>query len=259
MIKLLTFIFFVSSAFAGPKSLEVWYISNKKSSGLFQILNRPTFIYRPLTAELQCQEMGDYCFDPQFGLYKKEDVFSDTSGEEVEKKAVPGIPSGKSFDRDLINCDPTNYFDIFCGKAKKENPQKKAKLEIWVDISSSMREFDPTDKSGSCYRKSLIQTLDKSCEFNSQMTVMGFDTSIKQLGSPDSLCMNVGLNDYKRLIDWIERSEAEKLVVITDVYELHKDFAVFLEKNHAVQKGDKDPLSAAQMMDLVSYLSNMCK
>ncbi|MFL5809866.1 MAG: hypothetical protein ACJ749_10120 [Flavisolibacter sp.] len=231
------------SAFAAPKEIEVWFISNAKVTLLNELLNRPQYIYRAPTAELQCQQMGDYCFDPQFGLYKKDDANKEEGKEEVvETKQIetdgPVIPASKSVERELIDCDPKNYFDVFCGKARKE-AQGNAKLDLWVDTSSSMREFDFTDKDGSCYRKSLVKQLDNVCGFNQKVNVMMFDTSIKQAGGMDQVCNNQGLNDYKRLMDWIERSDAKKLVIITDIYEFHKEFSDYIESKHGKFRGYK--------------------
>lgn len=239
----------------------MWFISNSKVSLLNELLNRPQYVYRAPTAELQCQPMGDYCFDPQFGLYKKDDA-NPEAPETVDTKKIetdgPNIPAAKSVERELIDCDPKNYFDVFCGKAKKE-VQAAAKFDLWIDTSSSMREFDPQDKEGSCFRKSLANQIDNVCGFNQKVNVMQFDTSIKQAGGPDSLCTNQGLNDFKRLIDWIERSEVKKLVIITDIYEFHKEFADYIESKHGKFRGDKDPLTAKQMADLADELAKSCK
>ena len=171
---------------------------------------------------------------------------------------MPTIPSANSVDRELINCDPKNYFDIFCGKARKE-AQANYKLDLWIDTSSSMREMDFSDKEGGCYRKSLMKRLDESCPFNQKVNVMMYDTSIKQAGSIDSLCNNQGLNDSKRLIDWIERSDAKKLVIITDIYELNVAFADYIESKNGKIRGDKDPIVAAQLLDMVDDLARSCR
>ncbi len=254
-----TLLLFISlSALAVPKEIEVWFVSNAKTSYLQEVLNTPNFLFRPLTAELQCQEMGEYCFDPQHGLYKKNDL----NGEVVETKNIlkegPSIPTAKSVERDLINCESGNYFDIFCGKSKPLQ-RVKPNLEVWIDTSSSMKEFDYTDKQGGCYRKSFLKNLDDNCGFNQKVGVMYFDTSLKEAGSIEQSCINQGLNDYKRLMDWILRSEAKKLVVITDLYEFHKEFSDFIEKNNGKLVGDKDPLTAKQMFELSEELSKSCK
>ena len=258
MIRFIVLTLISFSAWAVPKDIEVWFISNSKTSRVHDSMMGPNVIFRSLTAELQCQEMGEYCFDPQHGLYKKNDL----SGEIVETKKLqkdgPSIPTAKSVERDLINCETGNYFDIFCGKSR---PVEKGKpnLEIWVDTSSSMKEFDYTDKEGGCYRKSFLKNLDDECGFNQKVGVMYFDTSLKEAGSMEQSCINQGLNDYKRLMDWILRSEAKKLGVITDLYEFHKEFSDFIEKNNGKLRGDKDPLTAKQMFELSEELSKSCK
>lgn len=258
MIGILLTVLFSFSVLAAPKEIEVWIISNTKTAQIESLLNRPQYVYRAPTAELQCQEMGDYCFDPQYGLYKKDDVNSEIVDTTKLETDGPGIPSAKSVDRELIDCDKKNYFDVFCGKARAE-PKAQAKLDVWIDTSSSMKEFDYSQKDGSCHRKSFMKALDDTCGFNQKVNVMMFDTSIKQAGDMDQLCNNQGLNDYKRLMDWIERSDAKKLVVITDIYELHKEFSDYIESKHGKLRGDKEPLTAKQMVDLADQLAKSCK
>lgn len=247
-----------STVVAAPKELEVWFMSNSKVSLLNELLDRSSIIHRKTVVELQCQAMGDYCFDPQYGLYKKDDGFNEGAPTPIKEPEGPQIPAGKSVERELISCDPSNYFDVFCGKAKKESAIVH-KLDLWIDTSSSMREFDFSDKEGGCFRKSLVKALDQTCGFNQKVNVMMFDTSIKQAGSMDQLCDNRGLNDYKRLIDWIERSEAKKLVIITDIYEFHKEFADYVEKKQGTFRGDKDPLTAKQILELSDQLAKTCQ
>ena len=247
-----------TSLWAAPRELEVWYVSNKKVSQVLELLNRPHYKIWSKTAELECQQMGDYCFDPQYGLYKRDDDWNQVDATKVTEDTGPKIPSAKSVDRDLINCDPNNYFDVFCGKARPE-AKGVAKLDVWIDTSSSMREFDFSDKDGNCSRKSLLKALDETCGFNQKVNVMMFDTSLKQAGGMDVLCNNQGLNDYKRLMDWIERAETQRLIVITDIYELHKDFSDFVEKKNGKIRGDKDPLTTKDMLNLANHLANLCK
>ncbi len=258
MIQLLLGIFILSSAFAAPASLEVWFLSAHKKAEVQRMIQERPFVLRPLTAELQCQEMGDLCFDPQYGLYKKDDAGLNVDAGKVEKDA-PNIPAAKSVERELIDCDPKNYFDIFCGKAKKEAKVADMKLDLWIDVSSSMREMDFSDKDGNCFRKSMLTRLDATCGFNQKVNVMMFDTSIKQAGTMDSVCSNVGLNDVKRMIDWIERSTAKRLVIITDISEYSKEFSDYIESKHGKFKGEKDPLVASQLLDLVDDLSRSCR
>ena len=252
------FFFIPFVAMASPQEIEVWFLSNSKTALVKDILNTSEHRFHSLTAKLQCQEVGDYCFDPQYGLYKKDDATNELVDVNKLEKDGPSIPTGKSLDRDMINCDKANYFDVFCGKAKGE-ARGQARVDLWIDTSSSMREFDYLQKDGSCYRKSLVAQLDDACGFNQKVNVMMFDTTIKQAGTIDQLCTNQGLNDYKRLMDWIERSEAKKLIVITDIYELHKEFADFIEKKNGRIRGDKDPLTAKEALELAGSIEKSCR
>ena len=65
--------------------------------------------------------------------------------------------------------------------------------------------------------------------------------------------------DSKRMIDWIERSDAKKLVIITDIYEFNKDFADYIESKHGKFRGDKDPIVAAELLDMVDDLARSCR
>ena len=260
MIWLFTFI--VSTlAWSAPKEIEVWFLSAPKTSYLENLLKEKTYRSVATADNLQCQPMGDYCFDPQYGLYKPDHLDETVKAEDAAKDVTgPAVPTAASVDRNLINCEKSNMFDVFCGKAKAVDAVKMQSLEIWVDTSSSMREMDYTDKEGGCFRKSLLKRLDSDgCGFNQKLNVMMFDTSIKQAGGMDSLCLNIGLNDYKKNIDWIERSTAKKLIIITDLYELHKDYADYLESKNAVIKGDKTPMTAKEMLDQVDRIAKVCK
>lgn len=260
MKKIILSLLLTSSAIAAPNQLEVWILSNKKTSHVEHLLS-PTYKRFAATAELAlaCEPMGEFCFDPQVGLYKKDDMDSAVEVKEVVDNSGPAMAHGRSLDRNLIDCDKGNYFAVFCGKAKAEKTKAAPKLEVWVDTSSSMKEFDYSDENGGCYRKSLLARLDKSCGFNEKVSVMQFDTSIKEAGTMESLCNNRGLNDYKRMIDWIERSDAKKLVIITDIYELQKDFADYIASKNGKIIGDRDPFTAKELLDKVDELAKSCR
>ncbi len=247
-------VFFSFSLLAAPQSIEVWFISQDKKTALIETIKEFSLVSKPIVSR-QCEPMGDYCFDPQYGLYRPDNEWEAVS---FGKSKAEGELAPSGFDRDLIECDKKNGFDIFCGKAV---PEKKAKyeLEVWVDTSSSMREFDFTDEHGGCYRKSFITRLDTNCSFGKKLNVMIFDTSIKQLGSFDSLCTNSGLNSVNRMRDWIERCEARNLIIITDINEYTKEFADFLALKKAKLKGEKGDLFSRSLLDEVSGLVRMCK
>lgn len=253
-MPVLLFLLLSSSLQAAPKYIEVWFLSIDKKTTLMERIKESPLYFKPMVSR-QCEPVGDFCFDPQYGLYKPDNEWEAVSfGESKAEGQLK--PTG--FDRDLLDCDQKNGFDIFCGKAsavKKEEHQ----LEVWIDTSGSMREFDFTDEHGGCYRKSLITRVDAQCALGKKLNVMMFDTSIKQVGSLDSLCINNGLNSTTRLIDWIERSEAKSLVIITDLNEYTKELADFLASKNAKLKGEKGDLFPRALLEEVSGLVRMCK
>ena len=71
-MKLLLALLFTFSfnAMAKPKHFEVWFLSVDTVSWLEQVLPKTKYS-KQIATNLQCQQMGEYCFDPQVGLYKK--------------------------------------------------------------------------------------------------------------------------------------------------------------------------------------------
>src|SRR6478672_1837174 len=99
MIRFLVLALISFSVMAAPGSIEVWFLSNAKVSEVQKLLDRPQYVYYKKTAEVECQEMGDFCFDPQFGLYKKGELDGEAVKDEegkLETVKAPAIPSAKS-------------------------------------------------------------------------------------------------------------------------------------------------------------------
>lgn len=243
-----------------PKSFEVWFVSQEKSAQVIKLLEEKTPGVLVAYNDLTCEKIGDKCFDPQVGLYEKRDDKIILPGDELGDKPIelPQMPTASSIDRNLISCDPNNKFDLFCGKAKPIQ-KRKPKLEIWVDTSSSMKDVDVTDEQGDCFRRSFIRRLDGVCGFNQGFYVSQFDTSKKETGSMDTLCETRGLNNQERLAEWIADSEAEKLIVITDIYELFKSFTDFIDINGGEVLGDKQSLTARKLLDEADRLVEVCQ
>lgn len=206
-----------------------------------------------------CEPVGDYCLDPVIGLYPR-------SGRTQEKKetkfeideGLPQLPTSTSVDRSLVNCDPKYAFDIFCGQAKPENKVAEVSgLEVWVDTSSSMRGIDPGDGKGSCQRAQFLQSLVAACG-KKPPVLKGFDTSIRTIDAASS-CVSQGLNDAKRMIEWMEESTAKKLIFITDVYEYQAELSAYLESKQAKIHGDRGTFPASKMLDMVVELAKVCE
>lgn len=251
----------ISGVAAAPKELEVWFLTPPKSAMLerwMSPLKRPAV----KVAEVACEQIGDYCFDPQIGLYKKEDqTIKDVAPAEVKLESdLPQLPTATSVDRSLISCDPKYAFDMFCGEARPVNAAKKegANLEIWIDTSSSMREMDWPDSEGHCHRETFLKRLDIKCGFQRKASVMMYDVSLREMGTMASACQAAGQNDTGRLMDWIERSNAKKLIVITDVNEYTKKFGDFIESHHGKIRGDRGSFTAKDIVNLADGLNATC-
>ena len=57
-----------------------------------------------------------------------------------------------------------------------------------------------------------------------------FDTSKKAMGTFNDLCGAYGLNDQTRLMQWIDDSNADHLVLVTDIDELSMRLSDYLDR-----------------------------
>lgn len=248
---------FVLTALAAPKELEVWFLS-PPSTSRWEHLLAPRIPGRHLLAQA-CEPVGDFCFDSRLGLYPKTRVPPREPEAPLIDDGLPQLPTATSLDRTLVNCDAQYAFDIFCGRAtREESPTAGGALEIWIDVSSSMRAMDPETKDGSCFRSQLVTKMRSSCKAGS-VTIKGFDTSLRDLGAAEGACVNQGMNNAKRLMEWMEESKAQKILLITDVYEYQAELAQFLEAKVAKIRGDRGSFPAAQMLDYATELAKACE
>lgn len=212
------------NTFALPEHVHFFFISPENVS-LIEGLKEEKFYFSKLSVEnsfggLECVQMGDGCFNPQVG-------FIPNDSKDSPKKEMPKeIKTINAIDVDLINCEDGNYFDIFCGKARKESASK-ALVEVWIDTSSSMRSVDYSKDTDYCERRIIARKFRDECGQKVNMQV--FDTSLKQMGALPTACMNYGLNDQKRLMKWISDSSAKQLYVFTDIDELSLELKDFLD------------------------------
>jgi hypothetical protein len=249
--------FLLQSLWATPKSFEVWFISNQKAKQVLKLLEERSKTLVVAQADLSCVPMGEFCFDPQVGMYKKEsNQFNFDVDPSVPDEDLPQIPSARSIDRNLLVCESGAYFDIFCGQAQKV-AERKISFDLWIDTSSSMREMDPPRDGVGCYREQMMKKLHETCPFGEKVHVMQFDIQLRP-GSMGSLCVNQGLNDVKKMIQWIEENSSERLVIITDLYEYHEELAQFAQKNKGSFRGEKGDLSASDLLSMADQLAKSC-
>lgn len=244
--------------YAFPKKLEVLFVAPPKVSLLLEMLPGEFTMTSPMFAlNVECQPMGDGCFHPQLGYIPNEDnkhnsPVKDEAPQDLKVKTI------NSMDVDMVNCEKGNYFDIFCGKATKEDT-KPSDVEIWVDTSSSMRRVDFSTDLNFCARRTFVENFIKSCS-SKKVGISIFDTSKKQMGTFDSLCINHGLNDEGRMKQWIQDSKVEHLIIITDVDELSPSLRSFLEENDAVMRGgDYADVTSDKLKQIAHDLGKACK
>lgn len=263
MFKTLLLLFICASVHAMPGKFEIWFLSPDTARSAVDNLKSEQILFSKLTAQaLQCQPMGDYCFDPQVGMYKpgkdpRDEAMADyTEADKLEDYKYEAKALGK--EQADFKCDKNNMFDIFCGKSKairKEN----AKFEVWVDISQSMKQIDFAGYDQICKRESFLRLLARDCSFNGEMRVHGFNESKKELGTFDSACFNTGLNSRDTMIKYIKESKAKHIVIITDIYEADETLLNFVEASGVGSvKGIDKPMFAGDLNTQAKSLSKKC-
>lgn len=273
MKKPVTIIFLIVFVFsnvvlARPKSVEVWFL---KEPLPYQVINRlesTKFLFSKkiaMNSDFKCVPMGDGCFHPQLGFIDKNPLDAEKEiKDEITKKKVEKELKLKTFnneDNSVVECDRNHGFDIFCGQAKEK--EKKAvrveeQLEVWVDVSTSLKNIDYSKDDSDCYRRQFITKLKRECRQN-KIHINIFNTVLKELGSLDTLCINHGTNNAKRLIDWVEGSNSEKLIIITDVSEMNFELTDYLDKISAKVKGaDSVDFLAKDLSSKIPEITPFC-
>jgi hypothetical protein len=266
-MKLFTFLILISltyNSYALPKRVEVWFLSIDKTSWLDN-LNKSKVGKKIAQRNLQCQVMGEYCFDPQVGLYKRgeeQGAQSEIDMAEIEKsQSYDFLEPHKGHERNMIECDEnSNFFDIFCGKAKKKVNTAKTNLEVWVDVSSTMKQVDFDGFNSECKRERFLKDLALSCPINQKMKVYFFEEFRKEASTLDRVCLSGGLNNMKRIIQDIEKSKADNVIIITDIFEAEDTFISAIENTgRGIIKGLKEPIYAADLKGELQRVGKLCK
>lgn len=274
-IAFIFIILFSSSAFAMPKNFEMWFLSPQEVAWLQDQLNKQDSIQYSKRIAANCEKMGDYCFDPQIGLYKPSEKPEEESTQIEnalieQKEEYKFLEQPSSIDRQMINCEKSTIFDMFCGTAKANSIKKKtkAKLEIWIDISSTLKQSDyPGVLKTGCARASLISRLEgKSCKRGEKLELKVFTENLKsihELDNLDRVCTNYGLNKAKNIVRDIKASDANNLIVITDIFEgqesVIQDFIFGEGGRRGRERGIEKKLRKEDMLKLVKHLTKLCK
>jgi hypothetical protein len=264
LITLIFSLLFMHSAYSLPKHFEVWFLSVPQNTWLDSILEMDKTSHKVALANLQCQPMGEHCFDPQVGLYKK-----DKANKYQEQIDLSEVEKNNTYDfmevpermeREMIDCDKSSFFDIFCGKAQKKAKQKKVKLEVWVDVSSTMKQVDFNGFDKKCSRETFLENLSQTCPMNEKMKIYYFEEFRKEAGSLDRVCLSGGLNEMKRIVSDLKKSTAENVIIITDIYEAQEEFTSAIEAlGRGVIKGLDKPLYAKDIKKELQRVRPLCQ
>lgn len=250
-----------SCVLAMPKSLEVVFLQSMtaKTTYLEKALKVKSQTHL-LARAMECQPMGEYCFDPQYGLYKKNEITADAQLDNSYEYKDEFETAG-GLDREVIDCSTGNYFDLYCGKTNGKTFSKKQRgLEVWIDTSSTMRNVDSDIFNATCDRERFVRAIDKTCPFGSKLKLYSFNEIKKEVGNMKSVCTNSGLNKIDNLIRDIKASNAKHLVIITDIYELNEKFTSFI-KSSKVGKiiGGDGNYKSTSLIKYASTVSKYCK
>lgn len=248
-------------SFATPQKIEMIFLSPLKVSMILEQLDKMnvTKMSKHIAqADMEhCVPMGDGCFHPQYGyIEKKPDQNANPKAEQErkEEKEVE-LKNFNALETNMINCDKSNYFDIFCGK---ERPTAApAEIEIWFDVSSSLKTVDYNKDPDHCARRSFVEKVQLACK--SKVNVSVYNTSIKQVGENSSVCLSYGTNDQARLLRWMKDSKAKHLLIVTDIDEMSAEMRSFLESNGAKMTGDGvKAFTANDLIDYAKEFTKMC-
>jgi len=263
------------------QNIEVWFLSYDDSAAIKKkmLYELEVKFSQKLYSEVEgisdfgCIPMGDGCFNPQTGLIPTKKIIStpkkdkkkllENKQDQIKYEKVDdgqdknSLPSFGAVQRNMIVCDKKNAFDLFCGEAHDVSAPK-TDTEIWIDISSSMKESDPAqDKDGrDCYRKWIVRRFKQSC--GDKFEVYLFNTHLKKMDTEDSACINYGLNDTRSLTQWISKSKAKNILIITDKNEISIGFTEFLNSEGAKIQGGESNFSAKLALQNSERFAKVC-
>lgn len=262
-------IFLMSAAiYATPKYLTVSFVDSKDLASFLRVKK-----YAPVAKnvfELKCQKMGEYCFDPQVGLYKpgeedKAAKLKESSETDVSLKKVRGLGADGFFNTSLINCDKSNRYDIYCnGKSAKKSQTVASKTskkhEIWIDGSSGMKAFDSSKLEPSCKRADFLSLLNSTCVNSNKFNVFSISSIKKQIGTSGQACQNAEDKiQIEKLISWITTSKVNRLDIFLDDYYAQGKFMAFLKTRSNIKiNGLKTKINLSQMSNEVNRLKKYC-
>lgn len=248
MKKIILLLCYLNIANATPKKIQIIYLSPPIMKNSFLKKINPSIYLASYEDNLEnCVPMGEGCFHPQIGYLDKRPEKIETPKLLFENEKIE-LNTFNSNETNLINCDKENFFDLYCGKTSKENKTNN-EIEVWFDISTSLRSVDYVKDANHCDRSLFISRLFPKCFDKVKISV--FNTILKSIDIYSNVCTSYGTNDSKRLLKWIKESQAKTLLIVTDVDEVSKEMKEFFSIEGAISIGDG--VKAFTSTDLVSY------
>lgn len=259
MKRFICFLFiFSQSLLADPKSIEVIFLSRPTSA---HVLPKTSWS-RALASNFECVETDEGCFHPQLGFIEKEDQKKEGDKDNKNKKEKkPKVTANEIITRDTEDsfehdCDKNFHFDVFCGKGRKTAPP--AEYEVWIDVSSSMRTVDYSKEGQFCERRYWVSELLNNC--SSKIDISIFNTNKRPLALKSDLCSNTGSNDRKQIVEWLKRSKAKSVLIVTDREEYTEEFREYLDKVNAKVYGvDKESILVTGLSQIKTSFKSVCK
>ena len=260
----LAIFFSTFKVWAAPQKIEMIFLSPQKVSQLLELIekNKTTSIVGLIAAadtnSENCVPMGDGCFHPQLGYIEKgpEEQTVKTPAVIVPKDPELQLKTFNAVETSVITCDKGNYFDIYCGKTKPN--AKPADIEIWIDISSSLRTVDYDKDPNRCKRRTFMTKIMDKCKENVRVSV--YNTTLKEVGDFASVCLAYGTNDGSKLLQWMKDSSAKTLIIVTDIDEVSRAMRDYLEDKGAKIIGDGvKPFSSTDLINYANDIVKTCK
>lgn len=251
MKSFLFFVFLSFNIFANEKAVTVIFLAEPvRGSFLDDSITFSKKIAGFDQAPENCVPMQGGCFHPQYGFIPDENQGRPNVSTEAGTSERSGFNATET---QLVDCsDPSNYFNLYCGNQGRQEARSPSGLHVWVDISTSMRRVDYSRDPSFCQRRNFVEALKSHCSKDLDVSV--FNTQLMPVSTMSSLCRLDGGNNTDRIIEWVERSPAKHILILSDVDEINPQMMNFLNSIRATVYGDKERIFSDQLNGLIQKL-----
>ena len=91
------------------------------------------------------------------------------------------------------------------------------------------------------------------------MKVYYFEEFRKEAGAFDRVCLSGGLNNMKRIMQDLDNSKADTVIIITDIFEAEEDFIADIEASgRGTIRGLDKPLYAKDLKNQLKRIRKFC-